>query len=195
MELYRQLWNDSRVYSLGLYLQPGVDVEALVTALYTRVAVEQQVRIRSNRTLRKSSIETFDQTFAITNVLRLLAVGVAFVGILSALMALQLEKGRELAILRATGMTPGQIWGLVTTQTGFMGVIAGLLAIPLGLMLAWVLIFVINRRAFGWSMEMVIPMGTIVDGLSLALIAALLAGIYPAWRMARVSPARALREE
>jgi len=195
MSLYRQYWKDDSIFSMGLYLEPGVDVPGMIKQLQALSAGKQVLRIRSNRTLREASIDTFDRTFAITNVLRLLAIGVAFVGILSALMALQLEKARELAILRATGFTPGQVWGLVTTQTGFMGLISGLLAIPLGVMLAALLIFVINRRAFGWSMDIILPGGVLIEALLLALIAALLAGLYPAWKMARVPPAAALREE
>lgn len=195
MSLYRQYWDDDSVYSLGLYLEPGVDADTMVEQLYALAGDRQALRIRSNRTLRESSMETFDRTFAITNVLRLLVIAVAFVGILSALMALQLEKARELAVLRATGFTPGQIWGLVTTQTGFMGLLAGLLAIPLGLMLAMLLIHVINRRAFGWSMDVILPGGVLAEALLLALAAALLAGLYPAWRMARTPPALALRQE
>jgi len=153
------------------------------------------LRIRASQHLREASIKTFDRTFAITHVLRLLVISVAFVGILSALMALQLEKSRELAVLRAIGFTPKQVWGLVTTQTGFMGFISGLLAIPLGLVLAAVLIFVVNRRAFGWSMDVVVSGGVLFEALLLAVVAALLAGVYPAWRMSQVAPAQALREE
>jgi putative ABC transport system permease protein len=195
ISLYRQYWDDDSVFSVGLYLEPGTEVEPLMEKLRAMTAPTQSLRIRSNRVLRESSLEIFDRTFAITHVLRLLAIGIAFVGILSALMALQLEKARELAVLRATGFTPSQVWRLVTIQTGFMGLISGLLAMPLGLMLALVLIHVINRRAFGWSMELMLPGGVLFEALLLALFAALLAGLYPAWRMARIAPARVLREE
>ena len=123
------------------------------------------------------------------------AVIVAFVGILSAFMALQLERARELAVLRATGFTPRQIGGLVTVQTGFMGLVAGVLAIPAGMALAWMLIHVINHRAFGWTLQTWIPAGIVLQGVALAVIAAVVAGLYPGWRMARISPAAALREE
>ena len=195
MSLYRQFWNDNSVYSMGLYLKPGTDPDRLIDQIYSLVGQRQDLRIRSNKVLHQTSLETFDRTFAITNVLRLLAICVAFVGILSALLALQLEKSKELAILRATGFTPRQVWGITITQTGFMGLVSGLLAIPLGLILALVLVFVINRRAFGWSMDLIIPGEVLMEALLLALISALLAGLYPAWRMSRTSPAQALREE
>ncbi len=110
-------------------------------------------------------------------------------------MALQLERTRELGVLRANGATPGQVWQLVTSQTGLMGLAAGLLSIPVGLALAVVMIFVINRRSFGWTIGLEVSPGILLEALLLALAAALLAGLYPAWKMARTSPAVALREE
>ena len=145
--------------------------------------------------MREASIEVFDRTFAITAVLRLLATIVAFIGVLSALMALQLERARELAILRATGLTPRQLWQLVTAETGLMGFCAGLFAIPLGIGMALALILVINRRSFGWTLEISVEPMILVQGLLLALIAALLAGLYPAFKMTRTPPALALRVE
>jgi putative ABC transport system permease protein len=192
---YDRFWHDPSITSLAVYAQPGVDLDALQRALEARAGTQQALVIRSNRGLREASLEIFDRTFAITEVLRVLATLVAFVGILSALMALQLERARPLAVLRANGLTSAQLWGLVTTETGLMGLAAGLLAVPLGLLLATLLIVVINRRSFGWSMAVTIDPAILVQGLLLAVAAALLAGLYPAYRMARTSPALALREE
>lgn len=191
---YEQFWRDERIGSLGIYLKPGNDIAAAMTQL-REVSAGQQVSIRSNRALREAALEIFDRSFVITNVLRSLTLLIAFIGVLSALMALQLERARELAILRATGLTPRELWGLVSMETGLMGLIAGLLALPLGLILAYILIVVINRRSFGWTMQITIDPGILLQALLLALIAALLAGVYPASKMARTAPALALREE
>ena len=111
------------------------------------------------------------------------------------MMALQLERARELGVLRALGFTPRQVWGLVTTQTGLMGLLAGLFALPMGLVMAAGLIFVVNRRSFGWSLQMDVPAGILIEAVVLAVVAALVAGIYPGIRMARSSAADALRGE
>jgi putative ABC transport system permease protein len=169
--------------------------EAVADTLRRHAAGDQQIMVYSNRALRESSLATFDRTFAITGVLRLLAVIVAFVGILSALMAMQIERSRELGILRAQGLTPRQLWIMVSTETGLMGLVAGLLALPLGIIQALVLILVINRRSFGWTMQTAITGDILWQALFLAVGAAVVAGIYPAWRMARCAPALALREE
>ena len=84
---------------------------------------------------------------------------------------------------------------MITAQTGLMGLVAGLLALPVGVLLAAVLVFVINRRSFGWTMPLDVRPDVLLQGLLLAVVAALLAGLYPALRMARASPAEALRDE
>ncbi|QRN98544.1 ABC transporter permease [Archangium violaceum] len=192
---YLRHFDDPRVSGVALYAAPGQDVDALVTRVRERAGDVQALDIRSNRALRETSLEVFDRTFTITHVLRLLAVGVAFVGVLSALMALQLERARELAVLRATGLTPRQLWGLVSLQTGLLGLLAGLFSLPLGVALAYVLVHVINQRSFGWTLRLLVVPGVLAQALVLALLAAALAGLYPSWKMSRANPANALREE
>ncbi len=193
--LYNRHWRDRAVDALGIYLESDADASQVMNAIRARIDSGQDIQVRSNREIRELSLEIFDRTFTITQVLRLLAVLVAFVGILSALMALQLERARELAILRAVGFTPGQISAMVTLQSGFIGLAAGILAIPSGLILAQVLIHVINRRAFGWSMQFQVDPAVLGQALLLAVVSAVIAGLYPAWRMARTTPAVVLREE
>jgi putative ABC transport system permease protein len=191
---YLRFWTDRRLSGFSLDLAPGVDPDRTIERLRA-VAGGATLIAQPNRALKRISMEIFDRTFRITGVLRLLAGLVAFIGVLSALMALQLERSRELGVLRANGVTPGQVWQLVTSQTGLMGLAAGLLSIPVGLTLAAIMIFVINRRSFGWTIRMEVAPEILLQALLLALAAALLAGLYPAWKMARTSPAVALREE
>jgi putative ABC transport system permease protein len=191
---YDRLWDDDAVTSIGIFVADGAgtdEVEAAIRALPDAAGTV----VRSNRGLRESTLMVFDRTFAITRVLRLLALLVAFVGVGSALMALQLERTREIGVLRTTGFTPAQVWSLVATQTGLMGLTAALLAVPLGLAMAWAMVHVINRRSFGWSFDMLVGGTPFVQALAVGVGAALLAGVYPAWRMARIRPAIAVREE
>lgn len=193
--LYDRLFDDPGVTSLGLFLEEGADSDRVVEELLTRVPEGRAVVARTNDTLRSASLEVFDRTFRVTAVLRLLAFVVAFVGVLSALAALQLERARELGLMRASGMTPGQLGRLVVTQTGLMGLAAGVLAVPMGIALSAVMIFVVNKRSFGWTLDMDIGPDVLVQAIGLALVGALLAGLYPAWKMARTPPAVALRGE
>jgi putative ABC transport system permease protein len=192
---YERHFDDRGISALGLVAQPGVDLAALRDRVRERAGDEQAIVVRANRELLDASLAIFDRTFAVTEVLRLLSVGVAFIGILSALSALALERSRELAVLRAIGLVPRKLIQLVTLQTTLMGLFAGIFSLPLGLVLAYVLVFVINRRSFGWTLELALSPQMAVKALALSLSAAILAGIYPAWKMSRANPADALREE
>jgi len=193
--IYRANWNDTTVSAVALFIEPGADVDAKVGDLRAAFAGRAELVIRSNRGTRQSALDVFDRTFAITVALRLLATLVAFIGILSTLMSLQLERSREIGVLRATGMTRRQLWRLTLLETGLLGSVAGLVAMPTGFLLSLVLIYIINLRSFGWTLSMQLQAGDFVNAFGIALIAALLAGLYPAWRMGRTQPADALRME
>ena len=194
-KVYNRHWDDPVVSSIALYLEAGEDAEAFVDQLNRDAVPGQTLRVRSNRTIRERSLEIFDRTFAITDILRLLAVCIAAVGILSALTAIQLERAREFAVLRTVGLSPRQLWSLIATESGLMGLIAGIIACPLGLVMAWVLIHVINRRSFGWTMDLVFHPGPWITAIALSVVAAVAAGLYPALRMAGETPASSLRYE
>jgi putative ABC transport system permease protein len=191
---YTQYYDDRGVSGLAFTAADTTSVDALIADMRENVAGLQDVLIRSNKALRETSMRVFDRTFTITTVLRLLAIAVAFIGVLTALMALALERRREMGVLRATGMTPPQVGGYLTLQSGLMGTIAGILSLPLGYVLAYVLVFVINKRSFGWTLQLTVPTDVLLQALVLAVVAALLAGLYPTWRMAQSSPALALQD-
>ena len=195
LDLYRRYWDDESVTAALIVLKPGQDLDANVRALQDALAGIQGVTVRPNQALRAEALAVFDRAFAITAALQLLAALVAFIGVLSALLSLQLERGREFGLMRAVGLTVRQFRGLVLLETGLMGMAAGLLAIPTGFVLAWVLIFIINRRSFGWTMQLQAEPLIFLQALALAVGAALLAGVYPAWRMGRMAAAEALRGE
>lgn len=194
-DLYAQFWHDASIASLGLFVRSNMDVEAVVEAIREQFKNQQSLSVQSNVTLRQSSLDIFDRTFAITDALRLLAVVVAFIGVLSTLMSLQLERTREIGILRAIGMTPRQLGALTLLETGLMGAMAGVFAMPLGYALAWILIYVINVRSFGWTLQMALEGQYFWQALFVAIIAALLAGMYPAFRLGRMNIAAAVRQE
>jgi putative ABC transport system permease protein len=192
---YDAVWDDPAIGSLGIYLHDDVDAGKLMQRMREVSDGRQALVMSSNRELRERSMQIFDRTFVITDVLYWLAVGVAAIGILGAMLALQLERARELAVFRALGMTPGQLGRMVILQTGFIGLLSGLASIPLGLVMAFMLIDVINRRAFGWQMDISISPSVLFTAVALAAVTSIAAGIYPAWRAAQAHPALAMREE
>lgn len=186
------------VSSLALEAPQGVAAEALAERVREALAVhegEQELVVVTQASLRESSLVVFDRTFAVTGALRVLCLLVAFCGIYGALAALQLERGSEVGLLRTLGATPRRVVALVLGQTALLGVLAGGLALPLGLALAQVLVHVVNRGSFGWTLtESSLQHLPVAETVVLAVVAALLAGLHPAVRFGRVRPVEVLRE-
>ena len=195
LDTYRRKFGDESIGALGLYLAPGADAAQVMARLRQVSAHRQSLYIRSNAELRSMSMRIFDRTFVITRVLNYLAAGVAALALVSALLAWELARARELALLRALGVTPALAAALILAQTLFMGLAAFLVAVPAGVLTALVLTDVINRRAFGWQIDLHLAVHQFGQALLLALAAAAAAALYPAWRTAVAQPAVTLREE
>jgi len=194
---YQRYWQDRNISNLGLYLtlELAPQADLITEQLRADFAGKYALTISSDRGIKQGALEVFDRTFTITAALRLLATVVAFIGVLSALMSLQLERTRELGTLRANGMSLPQLWGKTLLETGLMGFTAGLMAMPVGLVLAVILIYVINLRSFGWTLQLYLTPSIFVTAMFVAISAALLAAIYPVIRLSRMEIAAALREE
>jgi len=195
LDVYRQLWKDDRVNGLALFLKPNMDGDQVTDELRAQLRDFPNVQINPSAVLRRDALVIFDRTFAITAAMQLITTVVAFIGVLSSLLALQLERAREMGTLRALGMTIKEMQGLTLWETGLLGASAGLVALPTGYILAWILIFIINQRSFGWTLQMHVDPAPFVEAFILAVVAALLAAVYPAWRVGRMQVAEALRGE
>lgn len=197
LDTYRALFGDTSIGTVGIFLRDAdADAGGSVRELVDEASRQgQRLRVTSAQQIHELSLRVFDRTFAVTEVLRLVTLVVAFIGVMSALMALQLERARELAVLRATGFTRWQSGLSVVLQTGTVGLISGVLALPMGVMTGAFLVSVINERAFGWSVVLAVPPWALAQAVVLAIAAALLAGLYPAIRLARQPVASALRYE
>jgi putative ABC transport system permease protein len=193
-EIYRQYWDDEAISSLAVFTSDEVDIGEVAGEI--RAALQGSgLQVQLNRELREEALVIFDRTFLITSALRILAIVVAFIGVMSALMALQMERAREFATMQALGLTARDLWKLIFMETGLMGATAGVLSFPTGVILAVVLIYVINLRSFGWTIEMSLNLWIFAGALATAVSAALLAGVYPGWRLVRLPVAENLRGE
>jgi putative ABC transport system permease protein len=192
---YNENWGPSRITNIGVFLKPQADFRQYLTELRRAIAGRFAVHVLSNRELREEVLKVFDQSFAITHVMQILAGIVAFIGIISAVMSLLVERTRELGILRAVGMSFGQLRRMVLLESGLMGGFAALIAAPAGTALALVLIYVINLRTFNWTIDFQMDIGAFAQIWWMALAAALLAAIYPMMRLKKISVAAAIREE
>ena len=191
---YVTLFANTGYSGVGVHGEAGVSVQQLARAVETLTAQQPGLSVRSNRFIRQASFEIFERTFLITRVMQWLATLVACVGVVSALMSMALERLREMAVLRAQGMTRLELVVVVQLQNALLGLCAGLLACPLGIAMSSVLVKVINQRAFGWSTDFTLSSTVLLSTGILAVVAALVAGAYPSWRMANAPPADALRD-
>jgi len=192
--VYRRFWDDQAISSLGILTTAGAPVSDVAQGV-RRALDGTGLLVQENAAIRSQALAIFDRTFAITAALRLLAVVVAFIGILSALMALLLERRRELATLQALGLEPGDLWRLAFLETGIMGLASGIFAVPIGYSLAVILVSIINLRSFGWSLQLASDPWLYVQAIGVGLGAALLAAVYPTWSLGRMSVAEGLRQE
>ena len=196
---YHQLWHDDRVTVFALYLASGADSEQVRQSV-TRTLTSGQAQIAPptiirNKELRQEILNIFDRTFVLTYVLEAIAVLVAVLGIVNTLVTAVLERRRELATLQAIGASTRQVERLVLWEAVYLGLIGAVLGVIGGLALAWVLIAVINKQSFGWTIQMTIPLGVLFQATLLAVTAAWLAGYFPARWAARQPVVDGLRDE
>ncbi len=195
---YRLLVDETTAQRLGIeliYDRLSVDVGADVDAdtgtghgarqdLGSRLLVRfadtfPALRIEPRAEMRGRALDIFDRTFAITTALTLLALLVAVLGMYNALLALRLNQAPSYRLLAAVGVGAGEQRALALQRAGSVGLLAVLLALPLGVALAWLLCNIINPRSFGWSLDLQLAGPELLTPLGLGLLAALLTGLLP----------------
>ena len=191
---FRRLFRDDSINSIAIYAAAGTDLDRLRSAV-VRAAAPLKVDVETNRELRALVVEVFDRTFAITYALDVIAITIAVLGVVSTLFALVLERRLECGLLRYLGVTTAGVRAAVLTEAAGIGLLGAALGIAVGMLLALLLIFVINRQAFGGLIELHVPWAFLAETVVLVVAAAILAGIFPAGVAARIRTADAVRTE
>lgn len=186
--------HDPAASNLAVYLQPGAELEAVRREIQ-QAAVHRDVLIFSNGELRQQAIRIFDQTFAITYALEAISVLVAVMGIAGALLSIVFDRRREFGLLQYLGAASGQIRKLILVEAGLIGILSNIAGLALGVALSLILIFVINKQSFGWTIQFHWPVGVLLGALSLVYAATVLAGLYPARVAQRLNPMEVVHED
>jgi putative ABC transport system permease protein len=187
---YREWFGDDLRDSLGLYFHETAEMESWRQRLQ---AVDERIVLTSRDQVREQTLAVFDRTFRISWALALLVGSIALIALVSALLALGLERKRDHATLRALGLTRRGLTGLVVSQTTGLAAASALVAVPLAMAIHIGLTLVVQPRAFGWTLPLSLPVAPLGAMIVLALLAGLLAGLYPAWQIASRSPSTELR--
>jgi putative ABC transport system permease protein len=191
---FARLFHDDSVNSLAIYAKPGADLPE-VRSRVIRSVLPLRIDVQTTRELRGLVIRIFNRTFAITYALYIISITIAVLGVVSTLFALVLERRREIGLLRYLGLTTAEVRGMVFYEAAYIGCLGGITGVAAGIALAFLLIFVINRQAFGWLIELHMPWDFLGEAIVLVVVAALVAGIFPASVAARIRTAEAVRTE
>jgi putative ABC transport system permease protein len=180
--------------NIAIYLKAGVGLDEGKRAVEAATA-GRKVLMFSNRTLREEAIRIFDRTFAITYALEGVAVFVAVMGVAGALLALVIDRRRELGLLRFLGISGPGLRRMILFEAGLLGLLANLAGLVLGVLLSLLLIYVINKQSFGWTIQFHWPVAVLLGALSLVYAATVAAGLYPGRIAVRLNPIEVIHEE
>jgi putative ABC transport system permease protein len=182
--------------NIAVFVSPGVD-PTNVHAEIERAAAAAGARILifANSDLRKQAVQIFDRTFAISYALEAIAVFVAIMGVAGSLLALVIDRRRELGLLRYLGASSLQVRKMILAEAGLLGLLSNIAGLCLGIFLSLILILVINKQSFGWTIRFHWPIAVLLGGISVIWLATLLAGCYPARIAVRLNPLEVIHED
>lgn len=193
--LFVRTFGDDKINTIVVYLKPGVTVDAARRALESDFGPRHNAFVVTNGEVKAEVMRIFDQTFMITYALLGVAIVVAVLGIVNTLAALILERSRELALLRIGGLSTGELRTMIVLESTLLGVASTAAGLVMGYALSWILIYVINRQSFGWTIDFHTPVALIAASLAVTLLSSALAGLAPARLAGRIDIATAIKSE
>jgi len=194
-KLYVERFGDETSNTIVVYLKPGTTLDHARRELERRLGPQYGAFVVTNAEIRKQVMTIFDQTFMITYALLGVAIVVAVLGIVNTLTALILERKRELALLRVGGLSAGELRTMLVLESTILGVASTATGLVMGYALSWILINVINKQSFGWTIDFHTPAALIAASLAITLLASALAGLAPARLANRIHIASAIKSE
>ncbi|MBX2860198.1 MAG: ABC transporter permease [Vampirovibrio sp.] len=198
--LYLEYFDDNSASNLAVFLTPQANSQTVRRTIFERLKNNENskdvlLNIQTNRELKKEVMVIFDNTFAITYALHAIAIVVAMLAVMNSLFALVMESRREFGILKYLGAGHQQIKRMVMVQAGMLGLLGNITGMTIGFLLALLLIYVINRQSFGWTIQLFMPWGFLIQSFILVMATAILSGLIPARLAARIPAPEVVRAE
>ena len=169
-ETYMKLTGDAAVNTVWLWLEEGASLEGVLTAVRDVIPAGAEYDVRTPGELRRLSLAAFDRTFAVTYLLELVAILIGVSGIAAGTSAQVLARRGEFGALRHLGFTRTQIGAMLAIEGAALGAIGVIVGLVAGGLVSLILIYVVNRQSFHWSMDLSAPVGLLAV-LSGALVA------------------------
>jgi putative ABC transport system permease protein len=195
LAIYQKIWRDPRINRVTLYLKDPSRLREVRKELATHLSGKHQILAISNRELRDEILRIFDQTFAVAHALKVIAFLVAILGIINSMLAMVIERERDIGILRAIGTFKAQIRKMTLIEAQLMGLVGFVLGAMSGVLLSMVLIYVINKQSFGWTIQFFPVPSVFIQSLVLVVVASFLAGLFPAHAASKKRVAEAVKME
>jgi putative ABC transport system permease protein len=186
--------SDPAPSNLAVYVAPAANIE-MVRSEIVRATGDHRLLIFADREIRGEAVRIFDRTFVITYALEAVAVIVAIMGIAGALLTLVIDRRRELGLLRFLGASSSQVRKLILVEACLLGLLANIAGATLGYFLSLILIFVINKQSFGWTIRFHWPVAIVLGALTFVFASTVLSGLYPAQIAVRLNPIEVVHED
>ena len=181
--------------SLALFLKPDASWEDVRDSTLQRGFTGLERTMVSNSQMRSDILTIFDKTFALTATLKGVSLLVALLGIATSLMAILMERSRDMTVLSYLGLTPAQLGKMNVHQALAMGLVSFIISVACGLLLAYIITNAINYRSFGWSIDMHVNPWVFAKAFLLTCLACLAASVYPTYKLMKAPVVPSLEEE
>ena len=185
---------DPAISNVSVTLAPHANAKAIRRQIGDIIG-GRAVLIFANGDLRRGAIEIFDRTFRITYALEAVAIVIAVMGIAGSLLAMVIDRRRDFALLRFLGAAQSQVRRIILFEAGILGLLSNTIGIVMGTALSLILIFVINKQSFGWTIQFHWPALALLGALTGVYVATVLAGLYPAQTAVEMNPIDVVHEQ
>jgi putative ABC transport system permease protein len=190
--VYKKYWRDPLVNIFYMRLNPGVDAAALRHVIDQKFGVQYGLQVLLNGELKSEFKTHIDRSFAYSKAIETAALISALFAMINMLLISVMERTRELGLLRAIGMSRGQIFRMIIAESLAQGLIAGILAVIFGSLFSYIWIKLMMTKILGWTIEMYFPTGVILIAVGLGLLVSIIAALGPAHRASALQIKEAL---